>query len=84
MKTIILSIILYGTASYLTIYSSGFVSVQILGILFLIALIGTLAVSIWFKGNFKGNLFRAAKITFPITAITYILGYFYGTLRVML
>ncbi|KQS89837.1 hypothetical protein ASG21_12705 [Chryseobacterium sp. Leaf394] len=84
VKTIILSIILFGGASYLTIYSSGLDSGLVLGILFLIALLGTLAVSIWFKGNFKDNFFRAAKITFPMTAVIFILGYFYDTLRVML
>ena len=84
VKTIILSIILFGSASYLTIYSSGLASGLILGILFLIAILGTLAVSIWFNGSFKDNFFRAAKITFPMTAIIYILGYFYDTLRVMI
>jgi hypothetical protein len=83
VKTKILLIILFGATSYLTIYSGGLASGLNLGILFLIAILGTLAVSIWFKGSFKDIFFRVAKITFPITAIIYILGYFYETLRVM-
>jgi len=55
-----------------------------LGILLLIAVLGSLAFSIWFKENFKDNLLRAAKFVFPIVPVIFLLGYFYNTLKVML
>jgi hypothetical protein len=84
MKSIILSILLFGFSAYLTTYSSGGGSVIVLVILFIVAFTGILIASIWFKGNFKEKLLKASKIILPLTATMFLLGYFYETLKVML
>ena len=84
MKSLTLTILLFGISTFLTAYSSGQMNMPVLVVLTIIAILGTLATSIWFKGNLKDNLLKVGKIVFPITAIIFLLGYFYDTLRVML
>jgi len=84
MKSVISFILLFGISAYLTAYSRGEINLFFLVVLLVIAILGTLATSIWFNGSFKDNLRKAGKIVFPITVTVFLLGYFYVTLRVML
>ena len=83
--------LLFGIAICLTAYSSGEINflngnTALFVFLFLlfVAVLGTLVASIWFKGSLKDNLLKAGKIVFPVTAIVFLLGYFYITLITIL
>ena len=84
MKSIILTTFLFGITTFLTAYSNGQTTLLVLVVLLVIAIFGTLATSIWFKGNIKDNLLTAGKVAFPTTAAIFLVGYIFETLRVML
>lgn len=83
MKAIIVSIVLFGVSIFLTMYSKGNALGLVLSILMLLAILGTLAVAIWFKQSLKENFLKAVKIVFPLTAIIFLIGYFFTLLKVM-
>ncbi|MFZ6053519.1 hypothetical protein [Halocola ammonii] len=84
MKTIITTVILFGLCFYLTAYSSGHFVVMTIPILILIGALATLLISIWTKGEFWQRQIKASKIAFPLSAMVFLIGYFYETLKVMI
>ncbi|MFT6128022.1 MAG: hypothetical protein ACJAVA_002519 [Flavobacteriaceae bacterium] len=84
MKSLILTIILFAICLFFTGYSSGGFIIMAIPMLILFGVIATLFVSVWFDGKFWDKKINASKIAFPLTAVTYLIGYFYDTLKVML
>jgi hypothetical protein len=85
MKTIILTIFLLAIAIFLTFFSQGVTtSLFLLAVMIIVAIFGSVLLSIWFEGNFKSKFYKACKLVFPLTITIFLLGYFYKTFIVML
>jgi len=84
MKSIIISILLFGIAICLTTYSHEYSSLIILIVLFTFTIAGTIFASVWIDGNYRMRLLSAGKIVFPLTASLFLLGYFYVILKAAL
>jgi len=68
-------------------YSSGSSLKKIMisySILIISSVIATLAGSVWAKGGFWQRQLKAIKIALPMSALVFLLGYFYITIEAMI
>jgi len=84
MKSLIISVILFGLIFHFTIYSNENIISMIIPILILLSILGTLAISIWIEGSFWERQLNSAKIAIPSTAAVFLIGYIFATLKVMI
>jgi len=82
MKSILLTVVLFGISMYVTLYSSGFLFIM-LPVLLGAAVLSTGLLAIWFTGSYKARLLRASRFAFPAVPLVFLLGYAYETIRVL-
>lgn len=84
MRIILTSIAAFGAAMFVTAISNEGLVLLALLIIGGVSSLGALIASVFYKGSLGERLMKASKITFPLTATAYVLGYLYGTLKVMI